>query len=824
MNTPHAEQTTPAIMPPSSRWLFGVLLAVLTYGLAFGLRMMEWPSWQEVEFRLGQEMLLGTHDAYHWVAGAEGFEFGTGHPMSELLRIIASLTGYDAAAVAFWLPPIMASLVACFVFAWAWSMGSMEAGVCAGVLASLAPGFLARTLFGYADTDLVTLVLPLAMGLVPACWVMRFLNHPMALPFQWCRKRPPVALTAPRHARRGLLGAGWALGLGLSGLLGWWGQEWHSMFPYLVRYNVALFGGMALLLPLPGERRAALLMALVYALPTLVGPWGCLPALVIMVLRTLWHVDRLRGLARNGLGLLTHPAVLVVLWGAALFFLVDAEVFTTLTNHVQSYLKRGGDAVEGAVADPLVFPSVAQSIIEVQDLSFTELLVYFHPWPWVAVLGLVGFGVVLWARSGALFLLPLALLALSSMKLGGRMVMFGAPVVALGLTLPVDWLACSLGDVRARHLRVYALLGLVAVLVGLAAMPDQAAEVWKIWMALGPFRPVAVGCAVLMLFIGMGRVRGWLPALRLDALGPHLLYRGAAVTLMLIMIIPPLAELIPAMTHGPILNRRHAAALRAVRTATPEDAMLWVWWDWGYAAHHFARRKTIADGAAHGGPSLYLPAAVFATDDPRFARQLIKYTALVGNEPGNVFKDMTGAAAAALVARLKNPETPLIVAPGKQYVAVSFDMLDLGFWISNFGTWDFTAKAGRGYAISIVPQQLAYRIDKGEVLMQSTNSSIPAASIDLFEDGRLVHKDYVSPPTEPLPNAAAEKTWRDDVERRRNVHFLFNRVTNEKLVVDDTMYNTLMVQLLVSAPNDPRFAPYFRLIYDNVFCRVYEVL
>ena len=61
------------------------------------------------------------------------------------------------------------------------------------------------------------------------------------------------------------------------------------------------------------------------------------------------------------------------------------------------------------------------------------------------------------------------------------------------------------------------------------------------------------------------------------------------------------------------------------------------------------------------------------------------------------------------------------------------------------------------------------------------------------------------------------------MERRRNVHFMFNRVTGEKLVIDDRMYNTLMVQLLICDPGDPRFAPYFRLIFDNVFCRVYEV-
>ncbi|MEG2004864.1 MAG: STT3 domain-containing protein, partial [Bilophila sp.] len=188
---------------PVPRWLLGVLLGVLTYAAAFGLRLLEWPSWQEVEFRLGNEMLLATHDAYHWLAGAEGFEFGTGHPMSELLRILALLVGTDPAQVAFWLPPVMASFVALLVFAWAWSMGSMEAGFCAGVLASLAPGFLARTLFGYADTDLVTLFLPLLISLAPGCWVMAYLRHPLALPFLWTQrwtKRPvPIALDAPGH-------------------------------------------------------------------------------------------------------------------------------------------------------------------------------------------------------------------------------------------------------------------------------------------------------------------------------------------------------------------------------------------------------------------------------------------------------------------------------------------------------------------------------------------------------------------------------------------------------------------------------------------------
>ena len=101
------------------RWLLGLLLGIATYAVAFLLRFQEWPSWQDVEYRLGNEMLLATHDAYHWVAGAEGFEFGAGHPMSELLRILALITGAEPAQVAFWLPPVMASLVALLIFLWA---------------------------------------------------------------------------------------------------------------------------------------------------------------------------------------------------------------------------------------------------------------------------------------------------------------------------------------------------------------------------------------------------------------------------------------------------------------------------------------------------------------------------------------------------------------------------------------------------------------------------------------------------------------------------------------------------------------------------------
>ena len=643
-------------------WLRGLFWGLLTLGLAFGLRMMEWPCWQNPEYRLGSEWLLATHDAYHWVAAAEGFGLGVGHPMAEMLRLMAQTLHTYPAAVAFWFPAVLASLVAVIVFAWVWALGSMEAGVAAGLITSLAPGFLARTLLGYYDTDLVTLFFPLLMTLAPACWAMRY----MLLPRMILRR---LALGSGLKAAQRLWGERgadeahlerlgnplrwqWVLLLGASGVISWWTQEWHSVFPYLIRYNVVLLALMALIMAPRGRRGILLLGGLAYALPTLGGPAGFGFSLILLLAGNKAG----RGLRH----LLCRPLVLVLLWLGAAALLVQGEILTTLINHANAYLKHSGDVRSTGEGMSLVYPSVAQSIIEVQDLSFAALFPYFHPWMEAAVVGLAGFVLVLFRRPGALFLLPLAALGLLSTKLGGRMVMFGAPVVAVGLTLPLYWLLQRLlrADLR------------------------------------GAVAGVATSCILLAL------------------------------------LVAPFADMIQAISQGPIINRRHAEALTRARTMTPEDAKLWLWWDWGYAAHHFARRSTIADGAQHAGPSLYLPAAVFATDNARFARQLIRYTAKMGNEPGNVFEGLDGRAAQALMDKLRSPETPLVEAKGRLFVVVSFEMLRLGFWISNFGNWNFVTRQGEGGALSIVPQALAYRLDTGEVRLEgSTSTTVTMPSI-----------------------------------------------------------------------------------------------
>ena len=394
-------------------WLHGLFWGLVTLGLAFALRMLEWPCWQNPEYRLGSEWLLATHDAYHWVAGAEGFGHAVGHPMAVMLRGMADLLGTYPAAVAFWFPALLSCFVAVIVYAWVWALGSMEAGVAAGLLTSLAPGFLARTLLGYYDTDLVTLFFPLLMTLAPACWAMRY----MLLPQLILKK---LIVGSGLAAARRLWGSSlaeqdlrlgnplrwqWVVLLGVSGVISWWTQEWHSVFPYLTRYNVCLLAFMSLVMAPRGRRNLLLLGSLAYALPTLGGPlfFGFSALLMTAGWTRARQMYRLRQW-------LCRPWVLILLWLGVGSLFLSGELLQTITHQLSLYMKKA-EVSGGSGALALIYPPAGQALTEVQDLGLLAVLAYFHPWHEAAALGLLGFVWVIFRRPGALFLLPLAALA-----------------------------------------------------------------------------------------------------------------------------------------------------------------------------------------------------------------------------------------------------------------------------------------------------------------------------------------------------------------------------------------------------------------------------
>ena len=754
-----------------------IALAVIAYVLAVAIRLGEIPKWGSPDYKIDGEYILATHDSYHWLAGAENFEFGQGHPMARFLAVLHSITDLPLGDIGFWLPPFTASLVAAVMVVWAAALGARCAGISAGLLACFAPGFLARTLLGFCDTDLVTLLFSLLLGLAPALWLRPWLSSPLL----WLKGRgqcivhgnPPVAVVAvepesgglPRQAPDSILSRPWLAALALSGLFGFWTKEWHSLFSYLVLwYALALPLLIALFASRESGARPALWRgAAVYILPLLFGLWGLLGAAVLAyVLITP---------GTRGHDFLWRRSGLYALWAGLLLLILglclSEGVLEALLRLVGSYVKRDEDPAAMNMAAQLVYPGVAQSIIEIQDLKgVKELLAYFYPAWQVSLLGIIGFVVLAVVSPLAIFHAPLLLLALFGMKLGGRMVMFGAPGVALGLAVPLAWLLDYV-------------------------------------LYYGVFFN-------LRRYIRRQRAR----ALRFFRLIPW-------TDVLLLILIVPYISLVPRMSQGPMMRVEQAEALRELAVITPEDATIWVWWDFGYAVQYFAQRHTIADGARHGGVHLYLPAAVYSTDNPHFAAQLIKYTANVdsGEEqtaaPGTettpeptvadkanaVFAGLSGEEAQHLVDSWAGGHIKLKDKDKPQYLVVSFDILRLGYWISNYGNWNFALREGKGYNISSISQALQYSVDDG-IVSVTGRDPVEADSLDILNKGGLDRYSYY---------------------RYNDRHFVFNNLSGDKLVLSDGLYNSLMVQMLLSPADDPRFHKDFKLVFDNTYCRVYKI-
>ncbi len=885
-----------ANMPPASKLKQrGVLLLCIltTFCLAAGLRLLEQPYWENPAYTLANEYLLATHDAYHWIAGAEGFEFGAGHPMSELVRILAAMLHTPPANVGFWFPPFMGGVLAVAIFIWGWGLGYPFGGICAGVIASLSPGFFARTLLGYYDTDLVVLLFAVLLGLVPALWLTpwlasvpdvllgifhrRKMRTSAGCSVQTGASRPEESFSelqheavdkelAPTSREEYLTKTVWRFGTAQSpigqlcmttkemqqamlpwstllllmgaGFFGYTMQSWHSLFPYLVRFSALVMPMLIWLFGPRGGRRILLRGSACHALPLLLGLPGAGIALIYAVFltlpeeesapcrlqakastteplrekqegpvmpaaaqsirevcRKLWTAFIIHPLAQQMRCLVWNRYSVYLVWGGILFLCADADVFRNMLNSFSAYVSRGGDmATQSAVMDdPIIFPSVSQSIIEVQTINLSDLFIYFYPNEQFTALCFLALAYRVIVTPAFIWFIPLVALSFLSLKMGGRMTMFGAPALLLAFCM-----ACGFWFEQ-----IYCHL-----LYGIRRFFRPAASAaYTIWTSFTVQRGLASSLLCLLIATGSTLMLAW-----------------------------PVIALIPDYTQGPIISREHAEALRYIQYNTPQNSVVWNWWDWGYATHHFSHRPTIADGARHGGPSLFLPAAVYTTADARFARQLIKYTALKGNDPGDVFEGLSAAGAQQLMVELGDKNKPLIESTkDKQYLVVSFELMRLGLWVTRYGSWNFIKKREAGALMSNITVALEYNLDTGEILAQASKP-VPAASIDIFTPKNLIRNKYQRSSAAYHfvfnPQSVEEVALREDVrdmplakfwEWQRG-EFNFTAPINDKMAMDDVFYNTLMVQLMLCGPDDPRFAPYFRLVYDNVYARVYEVL
>ena len=126
---------------------------------------------------------------------------------------------------------------------------------------------------------------------------------------------------------------------------------------------------------------------------------------------------------------------------------------------------------------------------------------------------------------------------------------------------------------------------------------------------LNPF--LAMGCGYLIH-------RLWVSEYRRE------LCRLTAVALGVVSVLTPFTDAV-GKTYWPKEIPPIVEGMDRAGVLTPQDSVVWAWWDHGYSMVYWSRRATISDGSLHGGLRTVCNAIPLVAEDERMAANFMHF-------------------------------------------------------------------------------------------------------------------------------------------------------------------------------------------------------
>ena len=155
-----------------SRWKPShlVLAIFLSFLFSISLRYIWVEQFQNVEsFKWLGQLMINTNDGYYFAEGARDIISGTHQkldsspihqPLSQLTAILAQLLPFSFETIILWLPAVMGSLLVVPLILIGQTLRQPLMGLIGAILGSITWSYYNRTMVGYYDTDMLTVVLP----------------------------------------------------------------------------------------------------------------------------------------------------------------------------------------------------------------------------------------------------------------------------------------------------------------------------------------------------------------------------------------------------------------------------------------------------------------------------------------------------------------------------------------------------------------------------------------------------------------------------------------------------------------------------------------
>lgn len=386
---------------------FVVLFILIAYLFSLSIRYIWVAEFQGMEqFRWNNELMINTNDGYYFAEGARDILAGSheandlspvNEPISLLTAWLSKIFPGSFETLILYMPSIFGSLIVVPIILIGRTLGQTGIGFIAALLAGITHSYYNRTMVGYYDTDMLTIVLPL------------FALYAIIIAITYQRNRYLIPIT-------------FAFALNQ-----WWYPQSYSL-------NSAILV-ITLLYALIFERKNHYFYKI--SLFIIIG----------ILSLPIWIKI---GIAFAIFAFFHYKPSLDQKWFWGVFGAVIALYFFTggidpIWGQLKGYLFRESVSNEGG----LHFYNVAQTVREAGNIPFNVFAERISGHPITFVLGVIGYIMALIAYRPLLITLPLIGLGFIAMNAGLRFTIYAVAPIAIGyayllfvITKPIDkqWL------------------------------------------------------------------------------------------------------------------------------------------------------------------------------------------------------------------------------------------------------------------------------------------------------------------------------------------------------------------------------------------------
>lgn len=341
-------------------------------------------------FKYAGQFMINTNDGYFWAEGARDLLQGGSQKYdlssfetapAQLTYLLAKLLPISFEALIFYMPAFLGSLLVIPLILIAHNLKMVEVGFLAALLASIAVSYYNRTMVGYYDTDMLTIVLPTFL-----CW--------------------SLILAVRTHEKRYLL----MTALEIIVYRWWYPQSYSLEFAFI---------GLILLYTLIWKRKETfyyqLLAIMLFAMMGL-NEW--IRLLMVTFAYVLFHQEKFQ-----------KYTMYVLIFATGLFFITGGlePIWFRLKLYVfQDAIATTQDTL------PLHFFSVMQTVREAGQIPFSTFAERISGNVITFLASLIGYGVMVWRHPVMLLGLPLLGLGFLALFGGLRFTIYAVPIAALG--------------------------------------------------------------------------------------------------------------------------------------------------------------------------------------------------------------------------------------------------------------------------------------------------------------------------------------------------------------------------------------------------------